>query len=53
MRRKRREGVIVSDCRKRHCEYCGLTPCVGDRCPQWADDDDEDEDDGAWSNPDA
>lgn len=20
------------------CEYCGLAPCVGDRCPQWADD---------------
>jgi hypothetical protein len=22
------------------CEYCGMTPCVGDRCPQWDDDDD-------------
>jgi hypothetical protein len=28
------------------CPYCGLLPCVGDRCPQWdfADDDDFDDD---------
>lgn len=38
----------MSDCRKRHCPYCGMTPCVGDRCPQW--DDDEWDDDDSWDD---
>lgn len=24
------------------CPYCGVAPCVGDRCPQWDDEGDDD-----------
>lgn len=35
----------MSDCRKiPHCDYRGSRPCVGDHCPQW----DDDEDDNEW-----
>ena len=32
---------MASVCQPERCEYCGMAPCVGDRCPQWWDDDDD------------
>jgi hypothetical protein len=28
----------MASCCQPRCEYCGMTPCVGDPCPQWDDD---------------
>lgn len=29
----------MASCGPELCDYCGLAPCAGDRCPQWDQDD--------------